>query len=100
MPRNLGLLRRHLAMNRLSNVDIYEDFCHATETANREVAKRIAEHVILLVSSRGRRAFLSDSNRRNTAAVVSLEAMARTDAGLSHATFRARRQSLFDKFQR
>ncbi|HTC23004.1 MAG TPA: FkbM family methyltransferase [Gemmatimonadales bacterium] len=24
MPRNLGLLRRHLAMNRLSNVEIYE----------------------------------------------------------------------------
>ena len=24
MPRNLGLLRRHLAMNRLSNVEIYD----------------------------------------------------------------------------
>lgn len=76
------------------------DFCHASETANREIAERIAERVTPLVSSRGRRAFLSDSDRRNKAAVGYLKAMARPGGEPSHAAIRTRRQSLFDELQR
>jgi len=70
------------------------DFCHTSETANRE----IAELVTPLVSSRGTRAFLSDS--RNKAAAASLTAMARPDGELSRATLRTGWQSLFEELRR
>jgi hypothetical protein len=76
------------------------DFCHASETANREIAERITELVTPLVSSRGGRAFLGDFDRRNKAAAASRAAMARPDGELSQATFRTRWQSLFEELPR
>jgi hypothetical protein len=72
------------------------DFAHASDTAKREIAK----HVTPLMSSRSRRAFLSDSDRWNKAAAAGLAAMARPDDEFSHATFRTRWPSLFDEPQR
>lgn len=75
------------------------DVCHASETANREIPKRIAEHVNPLVSSRGRRAGLTDSHRGKKAAAGTFGAEPRPVSELSQATFRARWQALFGEFQ-
>lgn len=79
-------LRANLASSTLAVLfaDVSEprflDSCHASETAYREVAEEIAQHVIPLVSSRGRRASLGELRR---------------------ATFRTRLQSsLSDELQR